>query len=610
MIGNIAELLRRAASAHPAAPALITDDARWSWQQLDRAADVGATALATRGLHATDRVLLHLPTGPELAVALFAVARADLIAVPVDPQRDAPEIVAKLGASAVLTAESAGLDASLVIGIDEIRGWFDGEVAPVEPTSGGEDIAILARASRGGRAVMLSHRALLASVDSIVAAPGLKLRIEDRVLLVLPLFHLAGFVTAFLPLTKVGAAAVIADTPPVTGPNVAGTGAWTTFSTAVLTAVHEHRVTVVPGAPPLYRLLLRSSRLERSMATVRLMTSAASPLSREDGSSIRSRTGSPVWEGYGISEAASAVSSTLMTPAPRPGSVGLPLPGVEIRIEPADDALAHEFDDNDTLASLEADADPGRISIRGRQLFSGYWPDGSDGPAADGWFTTSDAGYLDGRGELHLIDRLTETMMIAGFTVYPREVEQALLTHPFVRDVAAIGLPGPVGTELVAAVVPTKGTTPTDADLTEHLSALLPAFKRPTTYRVVRILPRTELGRLDRDAVRAEWIQATGIELPADDDGVAARLSVVPGGPAAISGAAARPAQSEESPPVGASAPAPPPPAEVIEVSQLDQLGARLPGISSRSRRSAQDTDSDLFGEDAFGGDLIGEEDP
>jgi long-chain acyl-CoA synthetase len=304
-----------------------------------------------------------------------------------------------------------------------------------------------------------------------------------------------------------------------------------------------------------------------------------------------------------------------MTAAPRSGSVGLPLAGVEIRIEPADDALAHELDD-DSLASLEADADPGPISVRGPQLFSGYWPDGADGPDAGGWFTTSDLGYIDSRGELHLIDRQAETIAITGFTVYPREVESALISHPFVRDAAVIGLPGRSGAELAAAVVPVHGTTPTADDLTEHLGELLPAFKRPVHYRIVPILPRTELGRLDRDAVRADWADADGIELAENSGG--ARLSVVAdstgsaktapkaadraasGRADAASDAKAEPTSPEVPMTTPAPTPAPAEPPEVIEVSQLDQLGSRLPGVSGRSRRSAEDTDSDLFGEEIF----------
>ena len=602
MADNVAGLLRAAAAAHPGAAALITDRRTWTWAELDHAADAGAAALRARAA-AGDRVLVHLPTGVELAVALFAVTRADLVAVPVDPSRTAPEIAARLGVVLVVTAEPAGVDPAQLVDAAEVAGWFDAGVEPVEPVSGGEDIAVLARASRGGRAVMLSHRALLASVQAIVGAPHLRLTGTDRVLLVLPLFHLAGFVTAFLPLATVGAAAVIADTPPVTGPDVPGTAAWPEYTTSVLTAVHEHRVTVIPGAPALYRLLLRSPQLERSLATVRLMTSAASPLSREDGSAVRSRVGSPVWEGYGISEAASAVSSTLMTGAPRVGSVGLPLPGVELRIEAPDSTSAGV--DDDSLADLEADSDPGPISIRGPQLFSGYWPDCDGGPDADGWFTTSDIGYLDARGELHLIDRVAETIAVAGFTVYPREIEGALLSHPFVRDAAVVGLPtpdgGPGSVELAAAVVAAPGTTPTDDDLADHLGALLPPFKRPRRYQVLPILPRTELGRLDRDLVRQEWAHELGLALGASPT----RLAAVPDAPPLLPAPAAEViAGPSAGPPVGPPAVEPvpaAPPAEVIEVDQLDQLGVRLPGVGSRTQRSAADSDDDLFDDDLVG---------
>ncbi|MEP6981001.1 MAG: class I adenylate-forming enzyme family protein [Nakamurella sp.] len=615
MSDDIAGLLRSAATAYPDAAALITEDRRWTWGELDRAADAGATTLRRRAA-AGERVLIHLPTGPELAVTLFAVARADLVAVPVDPSRAAPEIAARLGIAVVVTGSPEGLDPAIVVGISAVSDWFDITVAPVTPRRGGEDIVVLARASRGGRAVMLSHRALLAREHSIVGAPQLRLTGADRVLLVLPLYHLAGFVTAFLPLATVGAAAVIADTPPVTGPNVPGTQAWSQYTSAVLAAVHTQRVTVIPGAPALYRLLIRSPEFERSLATVRLLTSEAAPLSAADGSAIRIRSGSPVWEGYGISEAASAVASTLMTTAPRVGSVGLPLPGVQIRIETTDDPPGAEPDD-DPLAAVDGDTDPGPISIRGPQLFSGYWPDGDGGPDADGWFTTSDLGYLDHLGELHLIDRVAETISVAGFTVYPREIESALLTHPFIRDAAVVGLPtadgDPGGVELAAAVVAAPGTTPTDDDLTEHLQALLPVFKRPRRYQVLELLPRTELGRLDRDLVRQEWAHELGRVLPA---AAAARLAAV--SPPEKSSPKVPPPDTsplqksplQKSPPVplpgdtGAGhapdLPAGQPP-EVIEVTQLDQLGTRLPGIGSRSERSAADTDFDLFDDDLVG---------
>lgn len=606
---NIADLVRSAAAKFADRPALISKEGTRTWADFDRAADAGAAFLIERGLQPGARLLIQLPTSEALALALTAGARAGLVLVPVDPTRtDAERIGSRVQAGLIISDQSGGEVTSA-----DVRTWWKSTATAARTAIGGEDIALLGRASRTDQAVMLSHRAILAAVRMIGETTRLQLRPDDRVVLVLPLFHLAGFVTAFLPLTLVGGAAVIPDVPEVTGPNVSGTSAWRAYVEGVLGAIHDHHVTVVPGAPSLYRLLLRAENLERSMSTVRLMTSGASPLNPEDFSAMRSRTGSPVWEGYGISEAASVVTSSLMTGGAKARSVGLPLAGVELRIEGAPDATdgmesaAATLGSDDLLADFDDQNEPGRISIRGQNLFSGYWPDGSGGPDADGWFTTADVGYLDDAGELHLIDRASETVVIAGFTVYPREIEAALLTHPYVRDVAVIGLPGRAGQALVAIIVANRGTTPTEADLTEHLSHLLPTFKRPTTYHLTTILPRTELGRLDRDAVRAKYAAAAGLDLEVPTV-VEQKLTVVaaetdshspPQAAVAEDTAAGHPTDDQVEREL-------PPEPEVMDVSQLDQLGSRLPGVQERSRRSTYDTDDDLFGEDLFGEDLLG----
>lgn len=603
---NIAELLADAAVTHADRAAVITDRAEYTWSQLQAGAVRGAAALTALGLEPGDRLLTRLPNGAELAVIMFAAARAGLVIVPIEPtSADVAPIAARVGARAI--ADTA-TDASLTLITPQTAAdWLDSTepvAVSVPAAGGGEDIVLLARASRSNRAVMLSHRAILAAVASIGQAPSLALRAEDRVLLVLPLYHLAGFVTAFLPLTAVGGAVVIPDAPDFN----AGPDQRQAFTDAVLEAIPRHRVTVLPGAPGLYQLLLGSTGLERALATVRLLTSGASPLDPEDFSAIRARTGSPVWEGYGISEAASAVSTTLMTAQPRPGSVGLPLPGIQVRVEdPADVAPSEgEGDESttselDTLLDLSNAGEPGPISLRGDHLFSGYWPDGSDGPDADGWFVTGDIGYLDDAGELRLIDRAAEAIVVAGFTVYPREVEVALANHPYVRDVAVIGLPSRVGEDLVAVIIPRSGTTPTAEDLTEYLADLLPAFKRPVRYFTTDLLARTEVGRLDRDSLRREWAAKAGIELPARPDN---RLTVVrPETAAAVvrpaepgrtehddTGAGADGAESD-----GAAVEPAAPEVSPEPVPELDKLGTRLPGVAGRARRSAGDTDEDLF---------------
>jgi long-chain acyl-CoA synthetase len=199
----------------------------------------------------------------------------------------------------------------------------------------------------------------------------------------------------------------------------------------------------------------------------------------------------------------------------------------------------------------------GRIAIRGVTLFSGYWPDGHGGPDEDGWFETVDIGYLDDAGELHLVDRAVETITVAGFTVYPREVEDVLVEHPLVADAAVVSVPGRGGPTVVAALVAKPGTRPTAEDVAEFAagSGLAP-FKRPGDYLVVDALPRTEVGRLDRTAVRRRFAEARGIALDEAD--------------------------------TAAAETAPPP----------TPLRGRLPGVSRATggqRRGAHDTDEDLF---------------
>ena len=585
---NVSDLLRLAASNAGSRPAVSSSAGTRTWAELDRAADAGAAALLAAGLLPGDRVLVCLPTGPDILAAMFAVLRAGLVAVPVGPHRLVlDDIIERVSARGVIADRPHG--AAVLVDDAQIAHWWVArqpataveappataiEAPPAEraeappadraPT-GGEDLAILARAVTGNHPVMVSHRAVVAAVLAVASAPSLRLRAEDRAIQVLPTYHLAGWVTAFLPLCLVGACAVIPDAP------APGT-AWVD---AVLGTIRSERVTLVPGAPSLYRRLRSAAGVERALSSVRLMTSGAAPLDPGDFAAMRSLTGQAVWEGYGVSESASAVTTGLMTSAARPGSVGLPLPGVQLRIVGDDgtDLYAVETDDigvpvvvdsDDPAADAGAGGEVGRIQIGGPTLFSGYWPDGSGGVDEHGWFATGDLGYFDDAGELHLVDRAAETIRVAGFTVYPREVEDVLTAHPYVRDAAVIGAPGRAGEGVVAVLVAQRGTHPTPDDLDDFLAQRLPVFKRPQSYQLVDRLPRNEIGRIDRDAVRV------------------------------LHGAGRPPAAA--GPEVGSAGPAEPLPDVTPEpAAALDELGRRLPGTGRRNRRADQDTDDDLF---------------
>jgi long-chain acyl-CoA synthetase len=171
----------------------------------------------------------------------------------------------------------------------------------------------------------------------------------------------------------------------------------------------------------------------------------------------------------------------------KPGSVGQPFPGVEVRLVD---------DDGDEIDPAEGD--PGEIWIRGDNLFSGYWPDGSGGPDADGWYATGDVAFADEEGDLHIVDRRKDVVIVSGFNVYPHEVETVLLQHPGVQEAAAIGVPDDRTGEAVKAFVVLRDRSVTTDALQEHAAARLARFKRPTAIEVVDDLPHSLTGKVAR----------------------------------------------------------------------------------------------------------------
>ena len=206
-------------------------------------------------------------------------------------------------------------------------------------------------------------------------------------------------------------------------------------------------------------------------------------------------TGRHIFEGYGLTETAPSIASTLMSEVPKPGSIGRPVPGVQVRlVEPTGRPDAREVDEDDT----------GEVTVRGGNLFSGYWPDGADGPDADGWWFTGDLAYADADGDLYLVDRRRELIMVSGFNVYPREVELALSSHPGVAEAAVIGIPHPYTGEAVKAlIVPRPGVELTLAEIQAHAATQLSKFKCPTTVEFVEALPHTATGKVRKGSLRA-----------------------------------------------------------------------------------------------------------
>ncbi|MAS54896.1 MAG: hypothetical protein CMJ44_09805 [Pimelobacter sp.] len=199
----------------------------------------------------------------------------------------------------------------------------------------------------------------------------------------------------------------------------------------------------------------------------------------------------PVHQGYGLTEAAPVVTSTLCSEQPTPGSVGAALGGIDLRL----------VDESGAVVVTE---DPGEIQVRGANLFSGYWPDGADGPGADGWWSTGDVGYLDERGDVFLVDRVKELIIVSGFNVYPVEVEDVIAEVDGVRAVAVIGAEDEESGESVVAYVVAPDLDPVALEeaVRSHCSSRLARFKVPSRIEVVEALPHTVTGKVQKGRLR------------------------------------------------------------------------------------------------------------
>ncbi|WP_456599593.1 AMP-binding protein [Blastococcus sp. SYSU DS0616] len=520
---SLAALVRAAAQRDPDAPAVVTGDRRLSWGELDAAADRAAAGYADRGLTAGDRVAVQLPNGLDWLRAVLGGLRAGLVVVPVNTAYTDPELEHVLTDSGAALLVAPGVRDPLA-GVPVCPGppAADGP-APTVP----DDPAALAflcytsGTTGRPRGAMLTSGALRANQQQCLAMTSPPVRPDDRVLLVLPLFHVYGLNAGFGLVAATGACAVLQET----------------FDPrASLAVMAEEGVTAVPGAPPMYQAWLAAAdagnledpahpdaELRRGFAAVRVASAGAAPLPEEVWTAMRERAGVTVWEGYGLTEAAPVVASTLATGRAKPACIGGPVPGLELElrdtatvgartVDPPDGGDADAGADED---ADEADEGPGEIWVRGPNLFSGFWPDGADGPDADGWLGTGDLAYRDADGDLHLVDRRSDLVLVSGFNVYPAEVERVLEQHPAVAESAVIGVPDPrTGAAVRAVVVLEPGERLAVEELQRHAAESLARYKVPTSVHFLPSLPHSLTGKVSRARLRELGLTGTDAAAP------------------------------------------------------------------------------------------------
>lgn len=458
-----------------------------------------AAGLRRLGVGPGDRVLVLAMNVPEVFVVYEAAWRAGGVVTPVVFLQTPPElrhILTDSGARvAVVTPElvplvraaADGLDLRVVVvgdppdgagGLVPFGELESGEPLAIQPRDDGDLAALMYTGGTTGRAkgVMLSHHGLHATGSSL-ARLGEELG-TTRSLLPLPLSHAYGLNLLVGDLLRAAPAVNVLQ-------RWFDARAW-------LELAAEHRVEVGPLVPTMMTMLLAEPLEAYDLSALRYLGSGAAPLPPALRERVEARLGVTILEGYGCTE--SSAAATACTPsANRPGSVGRALPGVRIAVvDPAG-------------APLPA-GEIGEICIEGDGVMLGYWNDPEQTAEAlrDGRLHTGDLGRLDEDGFLHVVDRQKDLIIRGGFNVFPRDVEDVLVTHPDVTSAAVVGRPDPEkGEEVVAVVALRPGAAADGPELVDFARERLARYKYPREVRIVAAVPVTSVGKIDRKAVRA-----------------------------------------------------------------------------------------------------------
>jgi long-chain acyl-CoA synthetase len=458
--------------------------------------------LADLGLDVGDRVGLVAGNTVEFVLGWLAAARGGFVAVPLNPASPVPELaqeLAAVGARAVLCGPQASavvrdLDRAAlpvlehVIVADEpvpAGGQRLADLVAHAPAVAVEreaaDLAVLMFTSGTAgfpRAAMLTHGNLLANLGQVQASDGRRRGPDDVALGVIPLFHIFGL-------------NVVLDGGLVAGSRIVLIDRFD--ADEALQAIVDHGVTDLTGPPNMWHgLASAESASPDAVATVERAASGAAALGPEVRKAVQERLGLALAEGYGLTETAPVVATGVGQGAPA-GSVGRPLPGVEVRVVDADG-------ENTFIG------DAGEILVRGDNVFVGYWNDPEATKAVltgDGWLHTGDIGFADESGFLFLSDRIKDLIIVSGFNVFPAEVEDVLVTHPAVAEAAVVGIPSErTGEAVKAFVVLEDGATVGPEDLREHTQGQLARYKCPAEIELVDELPHGPSGKLLRRTLR------------------------------------------------------------------------------------------------------------
>lgn len=529
---TLPDLLYQAAAACPLQPAISFFGNTIPYRQLTQLVRQAAAGLAQLGLEPGQRLALLLPNCPQTIISYYAALHVGAIVVMINPLAAPREILEQLqrsGATLLVALDhlapklreimaQSPLRQVVVTSLREflpfhlkylyrLQAWRQKQQVGPDPgqvawrellsqdqhqtpalAAKSEDIAILQYT--GGttgvpKAAVLTHRNLVSNVWQINAWLHHCRFGQERILAVLPYFHVFGMTAGMnWPLNLGGTIILLPRFD----------------ATQVLKTIHRQRPTVFPAVPTIFIALLNHPDLQRyDLTSLWGCISGSAPLPREVQIRFEALTKGRIIEGYGLTETSPVTHLNPIKRGGKPGSIGLPFPNTACRIVDA--------------ATGTQDVPPGEVGeliLQGPQVMSGYWQNPTETALAirDGWFYTGDLARMDEDGYFYIVDRKKDLIIASGFNVYPREVEEVIHQHPAVQEVVVFGVPEAYRGETVAAViVPRAGATLTAAEIMQFCRERLAAYKVPTIIEFRADLPRTLVGKVLRRQLRQEALQ-------------------------------------------------------------------------------------------------------
>ena len=548
---TLCDVLRDTATQHPDRPALLFNGAKVSYGQLDRLSDGFAAAIASLGVRRGDRVALCLPNCPQFMIAEFGIWKAGAIVAPFNPgysDREMEDALNATGAETVVvlnrfyerlkaiqprtsvrrlipTAIKEYLPTTLRLAYTFLKEKDEGE----RITLRGGDFAFADLLDRHRNAAPPTERPAAADAAIVLmsggttgapkgvvgthggmVAAGLQLRAwlrsamqewTDVMMLPLPLFHVfANTGVQSLALINHNPISLVANPRELRD---------------VLKEIESVRPAFLVAVPTLLNGLLHHPLVRKGaidFSSIKICFCGAAALMAETKRRFEEMTGGVIVEGYSLTEAQMAVLANPVKGEKKVGSVGMPLPDVEVRIVDAENG-EHAMPPGEV----------GEIVLKAPQLMQGYWQRPEETAemlrvSADGerLLHTGDLGYVDSDGYVFIVDRKKDLIKTSGYQVWPREIEEVLAAHPDVGEVAVAGVPDAMKGEVAKAwIVPRPGATIRPAEMKSYCRERLAPYKVPSDYEVVAELPKSQIGKVLRRSLRQRELERRAVEATA-----------------------------------------------------------------------------------------------